>query len=58
MIAEIVCCLGAVIVSWTCPHCQLEWIYLPWMLMTGFEIVGNLTAFVIFLTCPGKFYAH
>ena len=27
--------------------------YLPWMILTGYEVAGNFVIAVIFLTCPG-----
>ena len=32
---------------------QLHLAYLPWMLVLGFEIAGNLVVAVTFLTSPG-----
>jgi len=35
---------------------QVALLYLPWMILTGYEIAGNIAVFVTFLTSPGYPY--
>jgi len=50
MAASLLVCLATVLAT-LCS--QLHLAYLPWMLVLGFEIAGNLVVAVTFLTSPG-----
>lgn len=51
--ASLTVCLATVTVT-LCT--QMALIYLPWMILTGYEIAGNVATFVTFLTSPGYPY--
>jgi len=50
MALHLICCVLTILVTF---FTQIALLYLPWMILTGYEIAGNIAVFVTFLTSPG-----